>query len=91
VAGASAANNNSSGHFAIPTRKGQHASALASSALTTSASAMMFSETKTKGRTIMAKAGLYALGFVLLFGVLIIAPASSYGAPYTTSPNPFRP
>jgi hypothetical protein len=32
VAGAHAANNNSSGHFAIPTRKGQHASALASSA-----------------------------------------------------------
>jgi hypothetical protein len=57
---------------AIPMRKGQHASALASSALTTSASAMMFSETKTRGRTIMAKAGLYALGFVLLFGVLII-------------------
>jgi hypothetical protein len=44
--------------------------------------------TKRKGRTTVAKAGLYALGFVL-FGVLIIGASSFYGAPYTTSPNPF--
>jgi hypothetical protein len=34
----------------------------------------------------MAKAGLYALGFVL-FDVLIIGA----GSPYTTGPNPFGP
>jgi hypothetical protein len=32
----------------------------------------MISKTKQQGRTIVEKAGLYALGFLILLGVLII-------------------